>query len=105
MAEVRSDGRLQSVSLPARAAHHAARCRPGVLAVFEDLYAVDQHVNDTGRILVGPIERGMVLDRCRVKNHHVREITRSQPPAPRDPEISAPPWTHRITGRMPSPAE
>jgi hypothetical protein len=58
-------------AFPAGTAHDASRLGPGMLAIFEDLGAVDENVDHTRRVLVRIVERGVILDRTRVKEHDI----------------------------------
>src|SRR6266446_5266344 len=54
-----------------RPPQRAAGFRAGVLAIFENLYAVHEYVFHANRVLVRFFECRAVCDRCRIKDHHV----------------------------------
>src|SRR5580700_626618 len=55
----------------ARTPECAAGFAAGVLAVFENLNAVDKNVSDADGVLVGLLEGSSVGDRSRIENHYV----------------------------------
>src|SRR5689334_24791541 len=60
---------------PAGAVDEPTRFGAGVLAVFQHLHAVDEHVVDSGRELLGLFERGVVLDGRRIEHDRSEEHT------------------------------
>ena len=46
-----------------------------MLAITENLYAVDKDVYHPGGILVWVVESGVILNLGRVKDHHVGQVT------------------------------
>ena len=46
-----------------------------MLAVFDDLCAVDEDVTDADSILMRLLEGRVVLNFCRVKHHHISKVT------------------------------
>src|SRR5262245_8329213 len=65
---------LSLFALPPRPAHNLARFGAGVFAVTQDLDAVNEDVDDTGRVLVRLVKRRVVLDARRVEHGHVGEM-------------------------------
>src|SRR5690348_2165567 len=72
---------------PAGAVDEPTRFGAGVLAVFQHLHAVDEHVVDSGRELLGLFERRVVLDRGGIEHDHVAIIAGLEEPALLDAEV------------------
>src|SRR5438874_13789095 len=67
--------------LPPRSTNHSPRQRAGMLAVAQPLHPVDEDIAHSGRGLVRPVERRVILDRLRVEDDDVGVETRHQPTA------------------------
>src|SRR5947208_9742518 len=63
---------------PTRPTNHPPRQSASVLAVAQNLQSVHKHIAHTGRVLVRLLECRVVLDRVRVEDDDVGEISRHQ---------------------------
>jgi hypothetical protein len=73
-----SGTRLHPASRSSQAADHTSGLGPGVLAVFQHLGPVDEHVVDTGRELGWLCEGRVIRNGRRIKDDDVRIISRFQ---------------------------
>ena len=67
---------------PAWTTHDASGLRASVLAIAEDLSAVDEDVDDAGRELVRLLEGCVVLHAGGIEGDEIREVTGLQGTAP-----------------------
>src|SRR6266550_2503127 len=83
----------------ARSPQCPTRFRSGVLAVFDDLPTVHEHMFYTGRVLMRFFKGGMICDRRRIEHHHVGEHSFLEKSAVIEPAICLPrsnPWPCRL---------
>src|ERR1043166_7136477 len=59
----------------------------GVLAVFDDLHTVHEHMFHTGRVLMRFFKGGVIRDRRRIEHHYVGEHSFLEKSAVIEPEI------------------
>jgi dienelactone hydrolase len=72
------NGQALSAAFLAWSVDHASGCRAGVLAVLQHLGAVHEDVHHPGRVLMGLLERRMILHCGRVEDDDVREVAGSE---------------------------
>jgi len=65
-----------------RSTNESPWCRAGVLAGFQHLHAIDEHMRDAGAVLMRLVERRVVLNRLGIEHDDVGVVTRLQRAAP-----------------------
>src|ERR1051326_67319 len=79
---------LLLVTSLARSPQGATRLRAGMLSVLDHLRSIDKYVFHPGGVLRRFFEGGVIRDRGRIENHHVRVHSLLKQPTMIEPQIS-----------------
>src|SRR5688572_7846359 len=86
-AAIDAEARGELPSAPSPAAHEATGLRSRVLAIAQHLGAVHEDVHHPGRVLVRPVERGVVLNALWREHCDVRVVAGLKRAALREAEV------------------